>query len=126
MEPTPFKTTLLAVIAGLGVSLPVTDFLGATLLGAFAAALGAVWLDEASARERSLALAAGLLATVVVTIGHEELLPGIAVQIKAVVAGLTGRYVVAFVLRGAKEVARRTRDIADVVLQKAGVDDDRE
>lgn len=126
MEPTPFKATLLVVIAALGVSLPPPDFLGSMLLGGFAAVLGAIWLDAASKRERLLAFAAGLLATVVVTIGHEEVLPEVTVQIKAVVAGLTGRYVVAFVLRGAKEIARRTRDIADIVLQKAGVDDDRD
>ena len=75
-------------------------------------------------RERLLAFASGLLAVIVVTIGHEELLAGTSVQIKAVVAGLVGRYAVAFVLRGAKEVARRTRQITAEVLERAGVDDE--
>jgi len=49
MHPLDFKSMILAFTAALGVAVSPEDFLGSLILALFGAALGAIWLERASA-----------------------------------------------------------------------------
>ncbi len=124
MEPSPLKATLLLITASLGISVPPADFLGSVVLALFGAALGAIWLEHISARERWLSVAAGVFGALLVLIAHEDFKPDWPVQFKAIVAGLIGRYLVAFMLQGAKQVLAQSGRIVSSLLRIRESSDD--
>lgn len=124
MEPSPLKAALVVMTTALGISVSPEDFLGSLLLALFGAALGAIWLEHASMRERWLTVLAGVFGALLVVIGHEAFLSSWSVQLKALAAGLVGRYLVALVLQGAKQVVGQSAAIVNHYLKKLGASDE--
>jgi len=76
------------------------------------------------ARDRWLTIAAGIFSALLVVITHEHVKPDWPVQAKALLAGLIGRYLVNFVLQGAKQTTNQSTGIIRAILKKLGVKHD--
>lgn len=118
--PSALNSVLVILITSIGLNLSPQVFLGSFLLALFGAALGAIWLEHASTRERSMTVLAGVFGALLVVLGHENFLPSWSVQLKALFAGLVGRYVVAFILQGAAQVVNQSATIVNSYLEKLG------